>query len=36
MNSRSQEDFERSYVQDLLPQIDNKAALAKEAVKPLN
>ena len=29
-------DFERSYVQDLLPQIDSKAALAKKAVKPFN
>lgn len=29
-------DFERSYVQDLLPQIDCKAALAKKAVKPFN
>ena len=28
-------DFERSYVQDLLPQIDCKAALAKKA-KPFN
>lgn len=29
-------DFERSYVQDLLPQIDSKAAPAKKAVKPFN